>query len=731
MPTSGPSAALAAAGRARFEGQFDVCLKKVEEAWPKAKNLHAWLVTAELECLAKDKNPNSARIEKAIGKVEKNLGWMLTGPHASNLRASYIAARLAQIEADTKNNRTRARAALDATLPYLSYADQKTQAKFWRLGGELMFLSQRGEEARELFKRSLAELESEEVRAKLGVVEKSLAGGKDGVKPSVEEANGAKPEAKSEQKSEPKSEAKTEEKLAAVTLDASPEELELVDRVTLALKSGDLVTAVADGVKLIRGFPGSSRAKWAADRALDAYNAVADKSDPKIIASRAQMIKEMEKADSDRLGEWARAMYSRGQWDDALQLTRKNLETLSGPRSTAVLDFAAKCAMATDRFDVALEYFQRLVRAHGGTPTAREALLRSGLVRFRLGQYAQAAADFERLLAMPQVGLLEVSARYWLWRSLQRLKSDRADATADELMRKYAFSYYGLRARIERNAGTLEWKQEPAPLKTKLWLTAYEQKAFERAKALAQAGWLEEAQMELKELPLPQKAEDKAMRSLIWAAAGHYTNASRLANEAWDEKAEFRRPPFITASFPVEFANPINQNAALRKLDRDLVRSLIKQESGFNLRAVSPSNALGLMQLMAPTAREAAQDLRSGPLDIPDDLFKGPRNIQLGTHYLSRLVSRYQGHIPLALASYNAGPTRIDRWLKGRPSLRGLAVSRSSKPEDEIWIDEIPYMETSIYVKSILRNLLMYKVLDQSRVQVPDPIWAIGKFEKQ
>jgi soluble lytic murein transglycosylase len=349
-------------------------------------------------------------------------------------------------------------------------------------------------------------------------------------------------------------------------------------------------------------------------------------------------------------------------------------------------------------------------------------------LNYRLKDYSSAQAEFERLLAQSQIGLLELPARYWLWRSLQTQNIEGAKEQQEELIRKFPFSYYGLRARIEANGGFVEWKIEKAKekLSSKVWLSEGERLTWKRVQALLKAGWLEEAQKELADLPAVSKSGDKAIRALLWAAAGQFTASSRLANEAWDEAPELRVTSLVQAAYPQVFPDLVQAQAAKRKLDPMLVRSLIKQESGFNPRALSSSNAMGLMQLMMPTAREMAQELKLGAMAKAEDVQVPARNVQMGSLYLSRLLNKYSGSVPLALAGYNAGPARIDRWMKLRASLKGIAERRSSQPDDEIWFDELPYQETSVYVKAILRNLIIYKMLDQGRVQVSEPIWSNG-----
>lgn len=714
VPTGNEAWALMAGAKyAQMNSDPDTCLQKIDKAWAKARDVRPWLAVNELNCGMKLKEGTSRadRLHRSLGRVEKNVAWLLDDPAADSLRTAVITAYLLALEQDVKTNRARAASTIDRVEELIDFADEGLRARFWRLAGELAYLQQNGMAARNFLRRSLREVESDETRTRLNQVESTL-----------------EPEVRATPEPDSKAQNTGAGNLTInPLLEASKEELDLVDRVTSSLKNGELISAVDDALKIMRQFSGGVRAKWAAERILEAYNNVAEKSDAKYLLTKSEMLKRMLTADSDRMADWAKTLYARGQWEDALVLAKQALLSLTGTRAEPTLDVAAKSAMAGDQFAVARVYFDILVREHAGTALAREALFRSGLLHFRMKEFGLAASDFERLLATNPHDRFEIGSRYWFWRSLQRAGMERADVAADELMKKFPFSYYGLRARMERTANVLEWPSNTQPIATQLWITGGQHRAWDRALLLMRAGWFDEAEHELQQLPPPIKPEDKAVRAVIWAAIMRYVNASNLANEAWDAVPDLRRDLVVRSAFPNEFMTSIEDQAANRKLDRFLVQSLIKQESSYNVRAVSSSSAYGLMQMIPATAREIASELKLGALAIPDDLFQPARNIQMGTYYLAKLVNRYSGHVPLALASYNAGPTRIDRWLKNRASLKGLAQSRSSRPEDELWFDELPYAETSGYVKSILRNILIYKMLDQGRVQISDPVWAANE----
>ncbi len=707
MPRSGDSQGvltLSMIKQAQVTGDDALCAERARSAKPSAKSLQAWLSLIELECALRVKasTRSAEQIARAIDDVAKNKEWLVVGPQTSRLKSAFGLALLNLIDQDLKVNRPRAWKSIERVDEFANVLDDKTKASAWRSAAELLVTQQKTDAAIDFFRRSLIVSESAEVRERLAAVE--------GINSTKKVAPSPSPSA------------------TPVMLDASQDEVDIANRAAAALKSGDIVAAMDDAIRIIKNYPGGTRAKWATERVQEILNSFADKTDAQYQDIHDQLMSRIEQADADRLIEWSRNLYNRAQFADALRLSRRSLISVDGTRRARALELASESAIANENWDFARTTLAELIEKSAGQPASRQALFRLNLLNYRQGKYAEAISGFERLLSLPQIDTLELGSRYWLWRSLQKTKSERATVSANELMMKFPFSYYGLRARLEQGKGSLEWKNETPKEKAKvdsvLWLTANEKLAWEKAQILMRSGWLEEAQAELRELPSPMKAEDKAVRALVWAAAGGYVTASRLANEAWDEKAEFRRAPFTDAAFPKDFSDYIETQSKRRGLESHLVRGLIKQESSFAVRAISSSNAYGLMQMIPPTAREIAQDLKMGPLKLPEDMFVPKRNIEMGTYYLNRMVNKYSGSVPLGLAAYNAGPGRIDRWIRTRPSLKNLASLKSSSPDDEIWIDEIPYSETCFYVKAILRNIMLYRLLDQGRVEMPEPIWA-------
>lgn len=137
-----------------------------------------------------------------------------------------------------------------------------------------------------------------------------------------------------------------------------------------------------------------------------------------------------------------------------------------------------------------------------------------------------------------------------------------------------------------------------------------------------------------------------------------------------------------------------------------LVHAIIKQESGFVPSAVSKVGAIGFMQLMPATAKLVAKEagLAYDRKKLATDI---SYNIKLGSHYIKKLIDRFEGSEMLAIASYNAGPNATQRWINE------FYDPRQQKDLDKIvdWIELITYSETRNYVQRIMENLIVYKYL--------------------
>jgi soluble lytic murein transglycosylase len=139
------------------------------------------------------------------------------------------------------------------------------------------------------------------------------------------------------------------------------------------------------------------------------------------------------------------------------------------------------------------------------------------------------------------------------------------------------------------------------------------------------------------------------------------------------------------------------------------------------------------MQVMRTTGREIARDLKINSFSADRDLRVPNINVRIGANYLYRLVRAFNGHVPLALAAYNAGIGNIRLWMKSRADLLPDQMSNADA-DSEIWMDEMPWTETTGYVRNILRNLLIYKYLaqgqesqgDQNAQKFSFPIWPIS-----
>ena len=160
--------------------------------------------------------------------------------------------------------------------------------------------------------------------------------------------------------------------------------------------------------------------------------------------------------------------------------------------------------------------------------------------------------------------------------------------------------------------------------------------------------------------------------------------------------------------YPVDFWPEIQRYSAQRGLDPYLIAALVLQESNFDPAVRSSANAYGLMQLLPSTGRRYARTLKITNRFTISLLKKADPNLNMGTAYFADLMKMFDGGAHFALASYNAGEGRVKRWQ---------ALSPGSSREE--FIEDIPFFETSNYVKRILGTMEDYRRLYGSKPAQP------------
>ena len=149
--------------------------------------------------------------------------------------------------------------------------------------------------------------------------------------------------------------------------------------------------------------------------------------------------------------------------------------------------------------------------------------------------------------------------------------------------------------------------------------------------------------------------------------------------------------------YVIEYSDVVEKYSREYDVDKYLIYALIKAESNFNEKAVSGKGAKGLMQLMDSTAEDIAKEL---DIDLDeDDILNPDININLGTKYISDLITRFDS-VELALAAYNAGGGKVDTWIED-----------NTLKSDGSDIENVPYSETNNYVRKILRDYKIYQEL--------------------
>jgi soluble lytic murein transglycosylase len=310
----------------------------------------------------------------------------------------------------------------------------------------------------------------------------------------------------------------------------------------------------------------------------------------------------------------------------------------------------------------------------------------------RIGRPRDAVRHFENFAGAAKTAITRTRGHYWAGRAASAAGL-AADATRNyEAAARFPLAFYGQLA-AERLGRPVSLPSLADP-----GVTPAERQAFNARGPVAAARLFgevgERGRQTLFLKALADNAKTSAEELLVSELAASLGRTDYALIASRGELAD-GPPPIMRFAFP---QLPLHSNQAH---NWTMIHAITRQESRFDQGAVSHAGARGLMQLMPGTARETAGKI--GTAYRPEAITGDPAyNILLGSTYYSNLVDQWGGNHVLAVASYNAGPGNVRKWINanGDPRLPGADIIR--------WIEEIPIFETRNYVQRVLENAVVY-----------------------
>lgn len=344
------------------------------------------------------------------------------------------------------------------------------------------------------------------------------------------------------------------------------------------------------------------------------------------------------------------------------------------------------------------------------------ALWSAGWLLYLNKDYPAAIQDWDRLKRLePNFRWIE-KVLYWKGQALEKMGQTReAEENYGQLLSNFPTSYYSqlvlargrpsglpkgpfppledrplppfLTVKDDDSAGSKILHLEKGRILARLTLLSLAVEEFEEAEK--EGTNLEDLWMEISRLY--REAEDYYRSNLLVRR--------KIALKPLTRHPSEREKALYLLAYPSGNPSLINRYASARNLDPALLCALILEESRFHSQAVSPAGARGLMQIIPPTGKKVAKELKVQRFSV-DQLFEPSVNIRLGSWYLAKLLEEFGGKVHLALAAYNAGPHMVRKWL---------ANGRFTAEDD--FVENIPYSETRNYVIRVITSAQVYRTL--------------------
>lgn len=328
----------------------------------------------------------------------------------------------------------------------------------------------------------------------------------------------------------------------------------------------------------------------------------------------------------------------------------------------------------------------KLLESHPQNPLAVPIMWERGWGAWKESRPERAASFWDAALQAGPSNRDEAKLLYWLQRARKDLGQNTADIT-EPLRMKHPLDYYTLIALENPSFPVSEGKSallEHAGHDLENW------------------GFMIYARMHLLQEGSPGSVYRAALIS--WWLGDYYGSYLQAHAVYRQLPRDGSVPPeLLDILFPLPYADYVRNASERFSVPSHDIWAIMRRESAFNPGAVSHAGAIGLMQLMPPTARENAQMLGLG-----DDfnLFDPQVNILLGTNHFKRLLGMFE-KVEQAIAAYNAGQGRVKSWV-------GDSYDRTE------WIEDIPFDETREFVRQVLANRDVYTYLIKKQDEEED-----------
>lgn len=476
-------------------------------------------------------------------------------------------------------------------------------------------------------------------------------------------------------------------------------------------------------------------------KALEIYDTLLVSSDPSI-KNQARLKK-------------GKSLFLLKRYSEAISFLQTSKESTLSPELKRDSTFTlANAYQKIGNLTEAFIHFEKVKNDFPQTVEAEESFFKIGKIKFDQGDFQEAAKVFEQLSQAYPHGkfrdqalwliswnyyrrgdwnnaakflfLLEQGASdsptqgkalYWQAKVFEKQGNpQKAAETFQKTSQVSPFSYYGFMALkqlkkskdlSETPAIPKEWvilKTPPSIEKNKKVSSLIFGNHYQKIIALYSLGFGKQSLLEFDRVIKDSEGDSNSLLELmnVSRSSDAYYIPVLIGQKQWDVfKKAFANPTIAEQyrtylQYPFAFRPLIQKAAKEFSLSPHFIVALMRQESAFQPWIVSSANAQGLTQLLPSTAQSRARKIG---VQITN-LFDPELNIRIGSAELAAQLQRFSGNWVAVMIAYNAGPGRASEWLSQNGNL----------PIDE-FIEEIPFAETNLYAKLVLRNYWIYKSL--------------------